>query len=478
MKHPPSNSLKNIPLFPQEQDAFSSQSIPIIPYHLFEEAKKEPEEKEKSDAPYALPPLSPNKTSTTLALPPLVDLEETLEEEAILPIPLSPRKSINNFALEEIPLSLPSIPRSEAPTSPVLQQQESHPLPEKGEFSLFFEGEREEALRQKTTKQSPAQKEKSPGLSGRFNNVNVVEFINFLGQATGKNFVFDENDLQFAITVITSEEESLDNLLALLMQELQVRNLSLSEQGNTILIHPNKQVRSPGEIVIQPHSSESEILTRVFSLNTLDPAKVSEIVKPLLSADASVLVLRDSNKLIVTDLQANIEKIDDLIQHLDAPIGGMEIGQYVSEYGIALSLVQSAEQILQPIAQGNPLYLIPHQPTNSIFVIANPFLVERAVSILRYLDTTQGETRILNLEEWKRSANLSLISDYLDEETKKHKEEDRRRRLLDEGWQYDSEGNLVPPGSPLTPQGRIAQELPEQHIGRTLFFIYKLQYRN
>ena len=35
-----------------------------------------------------------------------------------------------------------------------------------------------------------------------FNNVSIIEFIRFISKVSGKNFVFDENDLQFNVTII------------------------------------------------------------------------------------------------------------------------------------------------------------------------------------------------------------------------------------------------------------------------------------
>ena len=235
-----------------------------------------------------------------------------------------------------------------------------------------------------------------------FNNVSIIEYIRFISRVSNKNFIFNEDDLQFTVTIVSEEPTTIDNLMAALLQELRIRDLSLLEQGNNIIIHRNPRVRTPARIVAdgtaQESSRISELVTRVFRLNTLDPVKASEIIRPLLSEDALVEVLRDTNNLIVTDLVATVNKIAQLINTLDAPNSGVTIGQYVVRNAFVDSLVDLGTKILTPIAQGNPFVLVPHSASNSIFVVSNAFLVEKALAILQNLDLNEGKTKILSLE--------------------------------------------------------------------------------
>ncbi len=235
-----------------------------------------------------------------------------------------------------------------------------------------------------------------------FNNVSIIEFIRFVSRVSNKNFIFDDDDLQFNVTILSEEPISIENLMAALLQELRIRNLSLIEQGNNIIIHRNPRVRSPARIVGDGNqlisSRESELVTRVFRLNTLDPTKASEIIRPLLSDEALVEVLRDTNNLVVTDLVTTVNKVAQLIDTLDAPNSGVTIGQYVVRNGFVDSLVDLSTRLMQPIAQGNPFVLVPQQSSNSIFIVSNPFIVEKALAILENLDLTSARTKIIPLD--------------------------------------------------------------------------------
>ncbi len=325
-------------------------------------------------------------------------------------------------------------------------------------------------------------------ISINFNNVAMLEYIRFISRISNKNFIFDDEDLKFNVTIVSEEPTTVENLMAALLQELKIRDLSVMEQGNNIIIHRNPRVRSPARIVVDGSdllaANESELVTRVFRLNTLDPVKASEIIRPLLSEDALIEVLRDTNNLIITDLVTNINKIAQLVGTLDAPNSGISIGQYVVRSALVDSLVDLAYKILQPIAQGNPFVLVPHPASNSIFVVSNSFIVEKALAILQNLDLNEGHTRILSLETLQPF----------------HSNGSYHSTSTGLGGGYESNGQPLIPGNfnsielgknsatmpgdtrdlksgSIGTSSKWTQDLPVGHIERTLFFIYKLRYR-
>lgn len=349
-----------------------------------------------------------------------------------------------------------------------------------------------------------------------FNNVAMIEYLRFLGRITKKNFIFDEEDIQFNVTIISDAPTSVDNLMAALLQELQMHDLSLIEQGNNILIHRNPRVRAPARIVADGNAplaeSDTELVTRVFRLNTLDPMRASEIIRPLLSDFALVEVLRDTNNVIVTDLFVNVNKIAELIENLDSPNSGITIGQFAVRSGFVDSLVDLATKLLQPIAQGNPFSLVPHPASNSIFIVSNPFIVEKALAILESLDMNQGRTRMLSLGNLRptgegRGPALPALQ-FTPEEEELLRERERLSAAgggpfgpggISSTGQFpevgleELEGPPFPneagqpsaifdetrgfmPGEITSAPGWI-RELPPGHIERTHFYIYKLRYR-
>ncbi|HRD55428.1 MAG TPA: secretin N-terminal domain-containing protein [Parachlamydiaceae bacterium] len=370
-----------------------------------------------------------------------------------------------------------------------------------------------------------------------FNNVSMVEYIRFISRISNRNFIFDENDLQFNVTIVSEEPATIDNIMMALLQELRIHDLNLIEQGNNLIIHRNPKVNSISKIAPENATSEqisklqADLITQVFRLNTISPLKAADIVRPLTSAGALVEVLEDSNNLIVTDISTNVVQIGKLLKSIDSPQSGLVVGQYVVKQGIPEGLINLTQQIMEPIALDQPLTMVSHVGSNSVFIVATPYLVDRTLSIMQYLDQTQGTTQILNLKGMNFSTQEQQGQWELDENGNWRYRTPNKDDIApkgswsldsngnwkftpgeggDENWIKDANGNWVRSptgkGGPRSPDGQwikdangnwifqlapgkqIAPEkltrkeqtavnLPIGHIERTKFHIYRLHYR-
>lgn len=357
-----------------------------------------------------------------------------------------------------------------------------------------------------------------------FNNVSIIEFIRFISRISNRNFVFDENDLQFTVTIVSEEPTTIDNIMTALLQELRIHDLSLLEQGNNLIIHRNPKAGVLAPVVTEDQSASSanaEIVTKVFRLNTVEADKAAGILKPMVSEKALVEVLPETNHLIITDLTSNINEISRLLKSIDSPQSGLVIGQYVVRNAFMDTLIVLGEKIMQPISRDQTLIFVPHIAANSIFVISTPYLVERTMSVLQYIDQNQGTTRILNPKDLKfQGAALPGQEGQWELDSNGNWQ---FRPKLPAGigtenppqgrWVVDPQGNwYFQPGAPsgeegnnpegdwiknvqgawafqlkegksispqrLTRPSRYAAELPVGHIERTKFYIHKLRYRN
>lgn len=356
-----------------------------------------------------------------------------------------------------------------------------------------------------------------------FNNVSMVEYIRFVSRISNRNFVFDENDLQFNVTIISEEPATVENIMTALIQELRIHDLHLIEDNNNLIIHRNPKVSGISQIVSDdlPNSTPvtSDIVTQVFRLNTLDAERAVLVLRPFVPESALIEALKDTNQLIVTDITANVAKIAQLLKSLDAPNSGLVIGQYVSRLTPADTLIPLVQQIMLPISLDQPLTFVSQPSTNSVFIVSSPFLVERTISILEYLDQDQGATRIFNLKDLKFSGTQRTPLKTLSGQWITNAQGDWMFRPENAAgdspptgsWSRDADGNWIftrgepgGPGSP-SPKGRWVKDkdgnwvfqldgqegapagLHRQFQGQaqlpggvrkpTRFFIHKLQYR-
>lgn len=341
------------------------------------------------------PPLT-QKASTKAPLTPKAIGSPLMKVEPYLVQKELPQKKKSDLQEKKVPaepLSRISGPKQESPQIPF-----SQPLIR--DSKIIAQLDPEPSLPMEGQRKAPPKT-----ILINFNNVNIIEYIRFISRITGKNFVFDEADLQFNVTIISEEPTTLENVMTALIQELRIHGLLLIEQGNNLIIHRNDGVNSISRVNANGTASdlprESELVTQVIKLNTLDPKRASAIIAPLLSKNAQVEVSDETRHIIVTDLVSNIRQIEILFKSIDSPNSGLVIGQYVVRTAFIDTLIELATKIMEPIAQDQSLKFVAHPSARSVFIISTPFLVERTISVLQHLDQFQGTTRIYNLDELK-----------------------------------------------------------------------------
>ena len=228
-----------------------------------------------------------------------------------------------------------------------------------------------------------------------FNNVSIIEFIRFVSKITGLNFVFEEGDLQFNVTIVSEDPVSPRNVMSALAQVLRVHSLNLLEQDNNILIVKTGEVNQIPTIISSdlPESAtgNAALVTRVFRIKNANLNSVAAIIRPMTSSTALIEVSNETRQLIVTDIVTNVEKISSLLTSLDAPHTSLEIDSYLAKNIAPHDLITMTQQIVTPFAEGNPLIFVPQVDTNTIFIVSTPYLIERAVTVMEDLDLPAKE---------------------------------------------------------------------------------------
>lgn len=463
---------------PEEQE-----EEPLPPEFIEEEVL--PQFSEPAEAPAPVTPKAPGQLRR----------RASAAEEDLAPI--SPLK-------EEL---LPQQPGQTQPTPPPLppsQPQRTQPNGGRTLRELELHSPESEVIQEGFEDQED-EREQQPVLVN-FNNVSIVEVIRFVSRSTGKNFVFDENELNFNVSIISEEATSISNIMTALMQELRIHGLMMIEEGNNVIIYSNSSVHSISKVVdengLSTEFNDSEIITQVFRLNTTSASAAAVVIKPLTSENSVIDVLDASNHLIVTDLTANVRKIGQLIKNLDSPKSGLVIGQYVVKNEFVDGLTENAKGIMGPLTGDQSLTMVPHTASNSIFIVGSPYLVEKSIQIMRYLDQNESATRLLDQQgRWVLDENGQWVfrTDaggdtppeggwYVDEDGNWIFKPGQAGtgKQPNGAWELDENGNWVyrlKPGQSIAarklnrPETDRAENLPLGHIEKAQFTIYKLKYR-
>ncbi|QVL58036.1 MAG: hypothetical protein KFB93_02855 [Simkaniaceae bacterium] len=239
--------------------------------------------------------------------------------------------------------------------------------------------------------------ETGEGYTINFDNVPILELIKFISKIGNVNFIYDQEDLNFNVTIVSEEPTGLVHVMGAFIQVLRLNGLDLIEQGNNLVISKGSGVRQIATVVSAEVPLEGNsippIMTRVFRVKNANPATLAGLIGPLLSSNAIIEVSETTRHIIVTDITQNIEEIHKLFYSLDIPKSSLEIDSYSARNNSPDNLIALANQILIPISEGNPLIFVPQASTNTIFVVSTPFLIEKSIATLEDLDSPPSLAR-------------------------------------------------------------------------------------
>ncbi len=296
----------------------------------------------------------------------------------------------------------------------------------------------------KPSPHQPVQEEllkESTGYLVKFNNARMSEYLGFISKISGKNFIFDPADLDFRVTIVSNEPTSLENVMSALLQELRFRGLDMVEVGNNIIIHKNAKIKSPAHVIKENGEipKNLEIVTRVYRLLNTDPSTMAAIIRPMLSESAVIESITDSGHLIITGIKSNINRITELIESIDSPEAGLDIGQYQAQSLPITQAISIAKEMLAPLARDKTLVLVPLSSKNLVYIVTTPNLLVEALKIFQKID--QGN-------ELPRTQ-----------------------------FDIDQQGRPIISPHDLEARARALQEQPFGSVEATKFYVHKLQYR-
>ncbi|MES2273045.1 MAG: secretin N-terminal domain-containing protein, partial [Chlamydiota bacterium] len=234
----------------------------------------------------------------------------------------------------------------------------------------------------------PAGLAASEGFTINYNTVSILEYIRFAGKICKVNFIYEETDLNFTVTVVSDEPVTANNVMATLIQVLRIHGLMLLEQDNNLVIHKAADVKQIATLVTDSSKQgNAPIVTRIFRLNNAKPDSVAAIIRPMISGSALLEVSAETRQLIITDITANVDKIAALIENLDSPHTMLEIKSFEAQHNKPDFLIELGSQIMTPISLGSPFILVPQNLANTIFIVSTPELVQKAIQVFTNLDT-------------------------------------------------------------------------------------------
>jgi general secretion pathway protein D len=201
---------------------------------------------------------------------------------------------------------------------------------------------------------APAQADQQP--SGKillnFQGAQLSDVLNYLSQAAGFIIVQDV-PITGTVNVISRQPVTADEAVDLLNTVLIEKNYVALRNGRILKIVNRADAQKLDLPVITGADpaqipQKDNVVTQILPVRYADVSKLIDNLRPLLSDNASISANDSSNAIILTDTQANVRRIAEIISALDTSISGVSTMRvFPLRYADAKELADVLTQLFQ-----------------------------------------------------------------------------------------------------------------------------------
>jgi general secretion pathway protein D len=234
-------------------------------------------------------------------------------------------------------------------------------------------------------------------------NADLRSLIQTVSKRTGRNFIVDPR-VNAKVTVVSSTPVNDRELYDIFLSVLSVHGYSAVPQGDVTKIVPAVAAKQDA-IPSGESASGSQLVTRVVTVEHVNSAQLVPILRPLLPQEGHLAAYQPTNRLIVTDSAANIQRIMQIIDRVDRPIES-DIDVVRLEHASAAEVVRILGQLASQAQQGQEqtgarARLAADTRTNAVLISGSREERLRMRGLIANLDTPleeEGNTRVVYLK--------------------------------------------------------------------------------
>jgi general secretion pathway protein D len=245
-----------------------------------------------------------------------------------------------------------------------------------------------------------------------FDNVDIVLFIKFISELTGKNFVVDKG-VRGKVTIISPTKISVKEAYKVFESVLEVHGFTAVPAGNIIKIVPALQARAKSvetRLLEEAMAPEDKVVTQLIPLEYANPDEVQKLFTPLISKSSVIASYPPTRMLIVTDVLSNIKRLVRIVKEIDIVGIGEQISVVPLAHATASDLSKSLGDVFERQVRrpqtGAPITavirIVPEERTNSLILLAtedDTFRIKQLIELLdKEIPRGEGDIHVYYLQ--------------------------------------------------------------------------------
>ncbi|HJX34339.1 MAG TPA: type II secretion system secretin GspD, partial [Desulfatiglandales bacterium] len=222
----------------------------------------------------------------------------------------------------------------------------------------------------------------------------IVEFIKYISELTGKNFIVDSN-VKGKITILSPTKITIKEAYKVFESVLEVNGFTIVESDAITKIVPMIEARSKDiETGLREESidPEDKLVTQLIPLKYANPEDIQKVLSGLISKNSLIVSYAPTGMLIVTDVLSNIKRLLEIVDALDVEGTNEVISLIPLEHAGAESMAKSLTSIFRTTATrgakdaSTSIVIVSDARTNSIITLASEVDTLRIKELINLLD--------------------------------------------------------------------------------------------
>ena len=188
------------------------------------------------------------------------------------------------------------------------------------------------------------------GLRLNFRGVPLEMVLNYLSEAAGFIIVL-ETDVRGKVDVWSNQPLDQEEALTLLSTVLNKNGYAALRNGRMLTVISQDDAKKRDIPVISGNDPElipkkDEIVTQIVPVRFINATQLATDLAPLIPSSATVTANQGSNALLITDTQAHIRRVAEIIRALDTSIASTYlIRVFALQYADAKSLAAAIKEV-------------------------------------------------------------------------------------------------------------------------------------
>lgn len=244
-----------------------------------------------------------------------------------------------------------------------------------------------------------------------FKEADINTVIETVSETTGRNFIVDPR-VKGKVTVISAQPMDSDGLYQTFLSILEVHGFAAIPFGDTTKIVPQNDAKQLGR-EFDSESYSDDLVTRAIVIQHVAAAQLVPILRPLLPQYGHLAAYTPSNILIISDRQANVSRILELVRRIDRP-GDAEVEVVTLQFANATEVAKMLQSLDKASGQKNAAETVSYiadPRTNAVLISGDRAERIRAAELIKHLDTpseSNGNTSVIYLS-YAKSIELAKI---------------------------------------------------------------------